>query len=43
MRAVVDQEIGQIAPKVVLYELTTDPPGATVYVDRKELGARAPR
>ncbi|MGZ3455004.1 MAG: tetratricopeptide repeat protein, partial [Polyangiales bacterium] len=32
--------IARIAPKVAILEVTTDPPGATVYLDRKDLGAR---
>jgi outer membrane receptor for ferrienterochelin and colicins len=37
-RAVQD-ELASITPKVVVYDLQSDPPGATVYADRKELGA----
>jgi outer membrane receptor protein involved in Fe transport len=37
--------IARIAPNVALLEVTTTPPGATVYIDRKDLGSRgkAPR
>lgn len=30
----------RIEPRVALVTVTTDPPGATLYVDRKDLGAR---
>ncbi|MEZ4235404.1 MAG: PEGA domain-containing protein [Myxococcota bacterium] len=36
-RAVQD-ELKSITPKVVVYDITSDPPGATVYNERKDLG-----
>jgi outer membrane receptor for ferrienterochelin and colicin len=30
----------RIAPKVAILDVVTDPPGATVYLDRKDLGSR---
>jgi outer membrane receptor for ferrienterochelin and colicins len=35
----VKRELEEITPRVVVYHVTTEPPGATVYVERKELGA----
>jgi len=32
--------LARIAPKVALLDVVTDPPGATVYLDRKDLGPR---
>lgn len=32
--------LARIAPKVAILEVVTDPPGATVYLDRKDLGPR---
>lgn len=37
--ATLSAEIDAITPRVAVYELVTDPPGATVYVDRRDLGA----
>lgn len=34
------ESLDRIAPKVGILEVTTDPPGATVYLDRKDLGPR---
>ena len=39
-RAKIDEALARIAPNVGVIAVTTDPPGATVYVDRKNLGAR---
>jgi len=39
-RKVASESLARIAPKVALVDVVTDPPGATVYVDRRELGAR---
>jgi outer membrane receptor for ferrienterochelin and colicin len=37
--------IARIAPEVAVVRVTTEPPGATIYIDRKDLGSRglAPR
>ena len=37
--------IGRIGPEVAVLRVVTDPPGATIYIDRKDLGSRgiAPR
>ncbi len=37
--------IARIAPEVAVLRVVTDPPGATIYIDRKDLGSRgiAPR
>ncbi len=32
--------LSRIAPKVAVLDVVTDPPGATVYLDRKDLGPR---
>ena len=44
-RAQIEEALGRIKPKVAVLEVKTNPPGATIYLDRKELGARgsAPR
>jgi outer membrane receptor protein involved in Fe transport len=44
-RAVVEAAIVRITPRVAVLEAVTDPPGATIYVDRKDLGSigKAPR
>jgi tetratricopeptide (TPR) repeat protein len=39
-RKIATESLARIAPKVALVDVVTDPPGATVYVDRRELGAR---
>ncbi len=41
----IDEALVRLAPEVALVEVQTDPPGATLYVDRKDLGsvARSPR
>ncbi len=36
----IEEALGRIAPKVALLDVKTDPPGATIYLDRKDLGAR---
>src|SRR5690606_26043651 len=43
--AEIDEALARIAPKVAVLDVQTDPPGATIYLDRKDLGARgrAPR
>ncbi|MEZ4235400.1 MAG: TonB-dependent receptor [Myxococcota bacterium] len=35
----VEQELRGITPKVVVYDIQSDPPGATVYAERMDLGA----
>ncbi|MCB9683714.1 MAG: TonB-dependent receptor [Alphaproteobacteria bacterium] len=39
--AAIDESLRRIAPRVALVEITTDPPGATVFVDREDLGSVA--
>lgn len=39
-RARIEDAIDQIKAQVAVVEVVTDPPGATLYVDRKDLGAR---
>jgi outer membrane receptor protein involved in Fe transport len=41
----INDAIRRIAPGVAVLRVETDPPGATIYIDRKDLGARgvAPR
>lgn len=34
------RELDKLADRVALLEITSDPPGATIYLDRKDLGAR---
>ncbi len=36
----VEQAIKRISPQVAIIRVETDPPGATVYIDRKDLGPR---
>ena len=38
--AEVDHALSRLRPKVALVRVTTQPPGAEVYVDREDLGAR---
>ena len=44
-RLTIQQDLDRIRPQVALLEVITDPPGATIYLDRKDLGPRgsAPR
>lgn len=44
-RAAADEAIVRIRPRVALVRVESDPPGARIYVDREDLGARgeAPR
>lgn len=44
-RARIETALAEIAPRVALIDVTTEPPGATLYVDRIDLGSvgRAPR
>ncbi len=39
-RRTIQQELARIRPHVALLEITSDPPGATIYLDRKDLGPR---
>jgi outer membrane receptor for ferrienterochelin and colicins len=43
--ATIQDAIKRIAPNVAVLKIESDPPGATVYIDRKDLGSRgrAPR
>jgi outer membrane receptor for ferrienterochelin and colicin len=36
----IEQALAQIRPHVAVLEVESDPPGATIYVDRKDLGER---
>ncbi|MEO8799388.1 MAG: TonB-dependent receptor, partial [Polyangiaceae bacterium] len=36
----IEDALKRIAPSVAVLKVTTDPPGATVFLDRKDLGAR---
>ena len=36
----VEEAIARVAPNVAVLEVTTSPPGATIYLDRKDLGSR---
>lgn len=36
----INTALARIAPNVAVLQVVTDPPGATVYLDRKDLGAR---
>jgi outer membrane receptor for ferrienterochelin and colicins len=35
----VEEAIGRVSPRVAVVEVTTTPPGATIYLDRKDLGS----
>lgn len=39
-RSVIQRDLDRIRPQVALLEVVTDPPGATIYLDRKDLGPR---
>ncbi len=36
----IEDGIARVSPSVAVLRVTTDPPGATIYLDRKDLGAR---
>src|SRR6185437_15324197 len=36
----IEEALRRVAPSVAVLKVTTDPPGATVYLDRKDLGPR---
>jgi outer membrane receptor for ferrienterochelin and colicin len=36
----IEEAIARISPFVAVLKVTTDPPGATIYLERKDLGAR---
>ena len=36
----VEQALARLAPHVAVLRVTTSPPGATIYIDRKDLGPR---
>ncbi|MEQ1506194.1 MAG: TonB-dependent receptor [Myxococcota bacterium] len=38
VKAAIGRELDEIVPKVVVYDIVSDPPGASVYVDRIDLG-----
>ncbi|WP_044237450.1 TonB-dependent receptor domain-containing protein [Chondromyces apiculatus] len=38
--AEIDEAIGRIAPEVAVLRVETSPPGATLYLDRRDLGSR---
>ncbi|MGF1467967.1 MAG: PEGA domain-containing protein [Sandaracinaceae bacterium] len=44
LRAEAERQLSQLEPRLALIEITSDPPGAVVYVDQPELGpaGRAP-
>lgn len=39
-RELVDEALGRVRPRVALLRVESDPPGATVFLDRRDLGAR---
>ena len=39
-RSTIQRDIERIRPQVALLEVITDPPGATIYLDREDLGPR---
>ncbi|HEX8796683.1 MAG TPA: TonB-dependent receptor [Polyangiaceae bacterium] len=39
-QARIQEALARIAPSVAVLSITSDPPGATIYVDRRDLGAR---
>ena len=39
-RAAVEQAVERLRPSLALLRIETEPPGATVYIDRQDLGAR---
>ena len=39
-RKVIEDAIGRVSPSVAVLKVITDPPGATVFLDRKDLGSR---
>jgi outer membrane receptor protein involved in Fe transport len=39
-RARIERALEQLGGKVAVLEIVTDPPGATIYIDRKDLGPR---
>ncbi len=39
-RAPADEALARLAPQVALISVVSDPPGATIFVDREDLGAR---
>lgn len=36
----IEDGLARVAPSVAVLKVTTDPPGATIFLDRKDLGAR---
>ncbi|AUX27687.1 hypothetical protein SOCEGT47_082850 [Sorangium cellulosum] len=39
-RPAIEEALGRIRPNVAVINVTTDPPGATVYINRRDLGGR---
>jgi outer membrane receptor for ferrienterochelin and colicins len=39
-QAAIDRKLAELRPRVALIRVDSDPPGATVYLDRKDLGGR---
>ena len=39
-RTSIQSAVDRIKPSIAILDVTTDPPGATVYIDRKDLGPR---
>lgn len=37
----IEEALRRVAPQVAVLKVTTEPPGATVYLDRRDLGARS--
>ena len=40
VRQQIEAAMARIAPQVAVLDVVTDPPGATIYIDRKDLGSR---
>ncbi|HTQ48175.1 MAG TPA: TonB-dependent receptor [Polyangiaceae bacterium] len=40
VQARIQEALGRLAPSVAVLSITSDPPGAAIYVDRRDLGAR---
>jgi outer membrane receptor protein involved in Fe transport len=36
----IEQAIARLVPKVAVLDVVTDPPGATIFIDRRDLGSR---
>ena len=42
-RATIKAAIDKLRPQLALLQVTTDPPGAAIYINRRDLGALGPR